>query len=139
VSAVGIPLTTDALRKEFEGSAVHRDVLMEIDEVNSLLGPKEATRAASDSELTRRQFYTLQSGGVVYHTLQCLRRQAIVMARSPTFIIPRIMQSLVMGLVIGSLFYGLGTGTSDFSPRLGLVLYALTFVAFSNMAEGQSL
>jgi hypothetical protein len=40
-----------------------------------------------------------------------------------------------MGLVMGSLFYQLGTGQNDFSPRLGLILFALIFAAFANMSE----
>ncbi len=57
------------------------------------------------------------------------------MSRSPAFVGPRLFQALFMGLVAGSLFSSIGTGLSDFSPRLGLVVFSMTFISLINLSE----
>ncbi len=152
------PLSTPALRKAFEESAVHQSVLAEIATRNQALRQKheEEIRAAAattdahgsnavaaaaavpgapHSPFTRAQLFSAHSWSVWHHTRVCLHRQSQFYARSPEFIFPRLFQSIFMGLVFGSLFYQLGTSNSDFSPRLGLMLSSLIFAAFANMSE----
>ncbi len=151
------PLSTPALRKAFEESAVHQSVLAEIATRNQALRQKheEEIRAAAattaahgsnavaaaaapgapHSPFTLAQLFSAHSWSVWHHTRVCLHRQSQFYARSPEFIFPRLFQSIFMGLVFGSLFYQLGTSNSDFSPRLGLMLSSLIFAAFANMSE----
>ena len=133
ISSENVPLSTASLRKRYQDSAVYKDLLTEISARRSL-GP--ANDAPARSAFTQHQFYSPLSRNTWYHTSANLRRQALVMGRSlPTFVIPRIGQAIFMGLVMGSLFYGLGTGPKDFSPRFGLILFGMIFMAFANMME----
>jgi len=129
------PLSTPELRRAYEESAVHQDLLAEISARNAALAQQRATQAASRSAFTQRQLFSAFVGSLWHHTRVCLWRQWAFMARSPEFVIPRLGQSVVMGLVMGSLFWQLGTGANDFSPRLGLILFALLFAGFANMSE----
>ena len=137
ISSKGVPLSTTALTKRFESSSVHKDLLAEIQTRNDALRQGSAASlkggVASRSAFTTAQYYQRQSWGAWHHTRTCLYRQWQFMSRSPTFIMPRIVQSVLMGLVAGSLFYQLDP--SLFAARYGLILFSLTFLSFVNMAE----
>jgi len=136
ISSKGVPLSTTALAKRFEASAVHKDLLAEIQTRNDALRQGSAaslTKGGNRSAFTTAQYYQRQSWSVWHHTRTCLHRQWQFMSRSPTFIVPRVVQSVVMGLVAGSLFYQLDP--SLFAARYGLILFSLTFLSFVNMAE----
>ena len=62
-----------------------------------------------------------------------VKRQSLNMIRNKSLYIPRLVQSVFMGLILGGLFYQFSP--SRFQARLGLALFASTFVAFSNAAE----
>ena len=62
-----------------------------------------------------------------------LKRQAMNSIRNKSLYVPRLIQSTVMGLVLGGLFYQFSP--SAFQARLGLALFASIFVSFSNAAE----
>ena len=62
-----------------------------------------------------------------------VRRQTMFMQRNTTFWIPRLVQSVILGLILGSLFYNLPP--SDFQNRIGLVVYSLIMQCFSNWSE----
>jgi len=129
------PLSTPELRHAYESSTLHQDLLAEISTRNAALTQQHATQAASRSAFTQRQLFSALAGSLWHHTRVCLWRQWAFMSRSPEFVVPRLMQSIVMGLVMGSLFWQLGTGPNDFSPRIGLILFVLIFAAFANMSE----
>lgn len=62
-----------------------------------------------------------------------LARQAVNSLRNKSLYVPRLVQSVVMGLVLGGLFYQFSPAA--FQARLGLGLFASVFVSFSNAAE----
>ncbi|KAM9966535.1 hypothetical protein ACTFIR_006755 [Dictyostelium discoideum] len=45
----------------------------------------------------------------------------------------RIIKSIVMGLILGSLFYGLDLNQTDGNNRSGLIFFSLLFIVFSGM------
>ena len=62
-----------------------------------------------------------------------LKRQAINSIRNKSLYVPRLLQAVVMGLVLGGLFYQFDP--ASFQARLGLTLFISVFVSFSNAAE----
>jgi len=152
ISSKDVPLSTMALRKRFHDSAVYKDLMAEISTRNmaakersaaaatsasaSASAPGTSTSAAgTPSAFTLAQFYSPYSHSLWTHTLANLRRQELILLRNKAFIIPGLVQAAVMGLIFGSLFWQLSTGVKDFSARIGLALFTLTFVSFANMAE----
>ena len=62
-----------------------------------------------------------------------VKRQALNMVRNKSLYVPRLVQAVFMGLILGGLFYQFSP--SSFQARLGLALFLSTFVSFSNAAE----
>jgi ABC-type multidrug transport system fused ATPase/permease subunit len=112
-----------------------KDLRVEISTRNDALKQQQLESSKSRTPFTTAQLYRAQSWSLWHHTKICLRRQWAFTARSPEFVVPRFIQSVFMGLVMGSAFYQLGTGQNDFSPRIGLILFALCYTAFTNMSE----
>jgi len=46
---------------------------------------------------------------------------------------PRLVQSIIMGFIIGSLFFN--PDQSNYVLKIGLALFACTFISYSNMAS----
>ena len=136
VSSKHVPLSTSALKKRFRASQVYRDTLIEISARKEALHERAMADAKlPPSDFTRAQFFQQQSRSLYHHTQTCLWRQWQFMLRSTTFVGPRLFQALFMGLVAGSLFGGIGTGLSDFSPRLGLIVFSMIFISLINLSE----
>jgi hypothetical protein len=47
----------------------------------------------------------------------------------------RLGQAILLGLIMGSIFFDLGTAAGDVSNRLGLVFLSIMLLASSGMAE----
>ena len=62
-----------------------------------------------------------------------LARQVKLTGRNKAVVVGKIMQSIVMGFIIGSVFYN--TAQSDFISKIALSLFCCIFLAYSNMAE----
>ena len=60
-------------------------------------------------------------------------RQSKLFWRNKQVLKPRIFQAILMGVVYGTLFYQLAL--SDFSSKMGLLLYLTMFGAFANLSE----
>ena len=58
---------------------------------------------------------------------QCLRRQAMLTFRSRALWFGSWVKSIVIGLIIGSLFYQIGNGQADTRTRFGLYYFMLSF------------
>ena len=111
-------------------------MMQELDTRNDVATEKRAEADKKPkSAFTQAQFYQRQSWSTWYHTRLCLKRQLMFMTRSPEFVIPRIGQAIFLGLVMGSLFWQLGSSDADYPSRYGLILFALINIAFANMAE----
>ena len=62
-----------------------------------------------------------------------LVRQGKIIGRNKGLIMPRIMQSIVMGLIYGSLYWNIGA--SEYFLRVAVILICIAQVAFANMVE----
>jgi ABC-type multidrug transport system ATPase subunit/ABC-type multidrug transport system permease subunit len=79
-----------------------------------------------------------QYGGSYVHPLSrhyslLLGRQIKLVKRNPPLGFARVTQGVIMGLIIGSLFFA--PDPSNFPLRFALALFAATFLSFGNMAE----
>lgn len=152
VSSKGVPMSTKSLLRKYHESRVYQDMMAEISQRDQVTlerhqqqqaqaqaaagGSKKPVAGGHLSPFTRSQYYNTQSRSAWFHTKSCLQRQATVMSRSvATLIVPGIFQAVFMGLVMGSLFYRLSDTAVAASTRVGLMLFALTFMAFQNMPE----
>jgi hypothetical protein len=70
------------------------------------------------------------------HTKLCIARQSILVSRNKSFWYTRIGQSILMGLVVGTLYYQ--SGTNKYSNRIGLMLFSCVFMAFGNMVTSRT-
>lgn len=65
----------------------------------------------------------------------CLWRSWKRLVADPGFTIAQLMFNLIMGFVLGSMFYDLAPDTSSFYYRGGLIFFAMLFNAFASELE----
>ena len=95
--------------------------------------PVEMEPLSLTSPFNAAQFSTSFAHPFLVQLMLNLRRQALSSYRNKSLYVPRIVQSIVMGLVLGGLFYQFEPAA--FQARLGLSLFASVFVSFSNASE----
>jgi len=85
------------------------------------------------SSYTAHQYSMAHALNFWNHVQLNIRRQSKIVSRDYTQWMPRFATAIIMGLILGGLFFNIPS--SDFGDRLGLMLFAVTNSAFSNMAE----
>jgi ABC-type multidrug transport system ATPase subunit/ABC-type multidrug transport system permease subunit len=65
--------------------------------------------------------------------LMVLQREVLSIVRNKALVLPRVVQSMLMGLVYGSLFYQISV--SNFFLRAALMLILVAQIAFNNLTE----
>jgi ABC-type multidrug transport system ATPase subunit len=88
---------------------------------------------ANWSSYTRSQYGQEFPHSTLKHTALSCSRQSKLLSRNLTMVVPRIFNSILMGLVYGTLFYQLKQ--ADFASRLGIIQNAVMFMAFANFQE----
>ncbi|CAM9251648.1 unnamed protein product, partial [Laminaria digitata] len=68
-----------------------------------------------------------------YHMKLCLQKKHMLLMRDTAYIKSQIMSALVMGLIVGSIFYDLDL--DDANAKFGLIFFSLFFLAMSGMAQ----
>ncbi|CBN79954.1 pleiotropic drug resistance transporter [Ectocarpus siliculosus] len=68
-----------------------------------------------------------------YHQKLCFEKKSMLMLRDKPYMKSQIMSALVMGLIVGSIFYDLGL--SDANAKFGLIFFSLLFLSMSGMAQ----
>ncbi|CAM9749661.1 unnamed protein product, partial [Ectocarpus fasciculatus] len=68
-----------------------------------------------------------------YHQKLCFEKKSMLMLRDKPYMKSQIMSALVMGLIVGSIFYDLGL--DDANAKFGLIFFALLFLSMSGMAQ----
>jgi len=133
VTSSGAPLTTPSLSQAFNVSRMGQA----LEEATS---PQKvaATMANDPKAMPKGQWATRQYGSEFVHSFwrhsaYNLKRQAVLTKRNKGLIMPRIFQSIWLGVVLGTLFYQ--TDMANFGGRLGLIIFACTTMAFANMVE----
>ena len=89
--------------------------------------------AASASLYTREQYSRLYARSFVDHTKASLSRQFTLISRDKQTIPPRLFSSVLIAVILGSLFLRLGL--DDFYGRFGMLLFALLNSAMGNFTE----
>lgn len=125
-----IPLSTPSLEKHYLESPQHQ-------EIKQKLGNSPAHQQSLDkqqmSDYSRAHYTRPFPHSVWTHTKYNLQRQTKYIGRNLSFIMPRIFQAIFLGIVIGTLYIDLNM--TEFSSRLGLILYAATSMGFGNFSE----
>lgn len=93
-------------------------------------GKKDGTRLKG---YAKAQYTGEHAHSFWQHTKINLERQGRMMTRNKGLIAPRLSQSIIFGLILGSLFYQ-KPGDPP-SLRIGLMLFCCMFLSFSNMVE----
>jgi hypothetical protein len=125
-----VPLTAPAMEKAFRESKryqYYRDHIAGHQEAS-----KNPTGTPLESPFAKAQYGNEYAHSFQEHTKLCVKRQAVLMSRQVDLIIPRIGQAIIIGLILGSLFYG--SSESDFHLRVGLLLLACDYLSCKSLS-----
>jgi hypothetical protein len=136
LSPSGPALTTAGMLRVFHASEAYLDLQAEVASSRTALSQGgSATAGAARSAFTTAQFCTPTPHGFWHHASSNISREWTSSMRNEDVLYYRVGQAIFMGLIIGSLFFDLGTQASDVTNRLGLVFLVIMLIAFSSMAE----
>ncbi|CAM9128278.1 unnamed protein product [Scytosiphon promiscuus] len=68
-----------------------------------------------------------------YHLRMCFNKASMLLLRDKAFIKSQIMSSLVMGLIVGSIFFDLEL--EDVNAKFGLIFLSLLYLSMAGMAQ----
>jgi len=124
------PVTTELLVEAWRASPLCAAQLRSAAEAGT-----PAPRIELSHPFTQAQFGRAypRSFGAVLSSL--LTRQWRLTARNKLFVTFRICAAIVLALILGSVFWDLGTGLSDVFSKYGLFLFGAMQVAFANFGE----
>lgn len=137
ISSKDIPLTTGALRYAWKRSPVFAGLQADIRSARAHDWTAAQLAEFRSHPFTGPQFFRRHTHSVWHHTYWCLWRQVIFLSRNPRFVYPRLLVSLLLGLVIGSLYWQLGQGVEKFPARVGLINISALIMALNNMVGVQ--
>ena len=136
LSPSGPALTTAGMLRVFHASEAYLDLQAEVASNRTALSQNgSATAGSARSAFTTAQFCTATPHSFWHHARSNISREWTSSLRNEDVLYYRIGQAIFMGLIIGSLFFDLGTRASDVTNRLGLVFLVIMLIAFSSMAE----
>jgi hypothetical protein len=93
---------------------------------------KESRRGEQAKSLRSRSPYTISYLQQVSVTLWRAYRRLLA---DPAFTIVSLLFNVLIGLILGSLYYNLKSDTSSFFYRGGLIFFSLLFNAFASQIE----
>jgi ABC-type multidrug transport system ATPase subunit/ABC-type multidrug transport system permease subunit len=128
-------LTTKELLTRYHNSNIHAAQLAETDLSIANCRNDEALKLspANWSSYTRQQFAQPFPHSYMRHTKLDIARQSKVTFRNKQLTIPRLVQSVLMGFIFGTLFFQLNI--DDYQSKMGLLLYSVMFGTFANLSE----
>ncbi|KAF2073524.1 hypothetical protein CYY_005173 [Polysphondylium violaceum] len=106
----------------FKRSDIYQSIISDLD--NNIPDPKNY----KDSEGLSRYPTSLN-----YQVNLASIRAFKMLISNPVAVRMRVIKSIVMGLILGSLFYGLDANITDGNNRSGLIFFSLLFIVFSGM------
>jgi len=106
----------------YKKSAIYQSIISDLD--NNIPDPK----IYKDSEGSSRYPTSLN-----YQVHLTSLRAFKMLISNPVAVRMRVIKSIVMGLILGSLFYGLDATQTDGNNRSGLIFFSLLFIVFSGM------
>ena len=86
-----------------------------------------------DSHYTTKQYGAEFSLSWSAHTRLNVERQWRLLIRNPIFLGSKVMQSVFMGLILGSIFYDLDL--TEANTRIGCLLFGIIHLSFSNFVS----
>jgi len=133
-----IRVTNEQLVEAYRASSFYADQQVMIAQVqrsrqegNNLEAVKN--QAANASLYTREQYSRLYARPFLSHTMFSLKRQFTLMSRDKQTIPPRLFSSILIAVILGSLFLRLSPG--QFYNKFGMILFALLNSAMGNFTE----
>ena len=125
------PLTTVSLVAAFHASAQHH-INTASQHYHTCTTPRHTT-ISHLSPYTRAQFGQPYGRSFLDLLAANLSRSAKIMRRNTGFWLPRILQAVFLGCILGGLFYQLPDGAVQ--ARVGLCLFAALILGFTNAAD----
>jgi hypothetical protein len=80
------------------------------------------------------QYGSYYAHSIAFHTALLFGREAKLYGRNKQLIMAKIMQSIVLSLIFGSIFFQ-KTGTNNFFLQVSIMFFSLVFIAYSGLAE----
>ena len=136
-STAGVRLSNEDMVAAYRSSPYYAEQLVGVSQVESQRASGAAThdksQAASLSPYNREQYSRLYARSFLSHTRASLTRQFTLISRDKQTIPPRFFSSILIAVILGSLFLRLGI--DDFYGRFGMLLFALLNSAMGNFTE----
>ena len=136
-STAAVRLTNEELVAAYHASPYYAEQLLAVAQVQKQRGSGhvEQLKAATSSlsPYTREQYGRLYARSFVDHTKASLSRQFTLISRDKQTIPPRLFSSVLIAVILGTLFFRLGI--DDFYGKFGMLLFALLNSAMGNFTE----
>lgn len=123
-------LDADELAARYNASRFHDAMASDVALAAKNVQPLDANKWSAYTHVSYGSRYPHST---LRHMRLNLQRQFLLTTRNRSMVPPRLAQSVIMGLVFGSLFADLSHG--KFADRMGLLLYVIMSGAFSNLTE----
>ena len=127
-ATAAVRLTNEDMVSAYRSSPYFAEQQVAVDKVhverqNSNLPERVKQAAASASLYTREQYSRLYARSYWQHTKAALSRQFTLIGRDKQTIPPRFFSSILIAVILGSLFFRLGV--DNFYGKYGMLLFAL--------------
>ncbi len=137
-STAAVRLTNEDIVAAFHSSPYFAEQQIAVDRVHTERQGTDLTErvrlaAASASLYTREQYSRRYARSYWQHTKAALNRQFTLIGRDKQTIPPRFFSSILIAVILGSLFFRLGV--NDFYGKFGMLLFALLNSAMGNFTE----
>lgn len=93
-----------------------------------------AALTATASAAVAAQYGSYYAHSIAEHTRLLFAREGKLYIRNMQLIMAKIMQSIVLSLIFGGIFFQ-KTGVSNFFLQVSIMFFALVFIAYSGLAE----
>ena len=139
-STAGLRLTNEEMVAAYHSSPYYAEQQVAVEKVRAERGEGGSAaiarvKSTSDalSTYTREQYSRLYARSFMQHCRASLSRQFTLISRDKQTIPPRLFSSILIAVILGSLFLRLPL--SDFYGRFGMLLFALLNSAMGNFTE----
>ena len=135
-----VPRTADEFAAAWKNSKEYKTLLAEIDTYNAEhpVGGEDAAKFKQSRQLQQARRQRLKSPYTLSYGQQiklCLWRGFERLKADPSLTFTQLFGNFIMALVIGSVFYNLGSVTSSFFSRGALLFFAILMNAFGSALE----
>ena len=134
-SNISAALETADMVQRYHESTVYKELMMDAEASQQRVqtDSRHSLDPAGWSDFSKRQYAQPYPHSWSRHFHMAVTRQAKLFWRNKQVLVPRLFQSILMGVVYGTLFYKLASG--DYQSKMGLLLYLVMYGAFANLSE----